>query len=190
LGLAACRPRILGNLNADSLRFGLVFGQTCPSDFWVGKNYRRNCKGLKHSRFAMQHFDSHFTLVPSAMSQHGLSADIADGHDMRIGRLLLIVDDDKSLAVDLDLCVFQPQALTTRPTTNGHKHATIGFCELLAGLFKGNLYAALDILQAGNFRFQINLLEDLRHSICQWLHQIAINPLRQQVRKKFYNAYF
>ena len=65
---------------------------------------------LERGRLAGEDLDGHLAFVGRLVGEHRFAGHVADGQDVRIGRPLLLVDDDEALVVDLDLRVFQADA--------------------------------------------------------------------------------
>ena len=94
---AARLPRILGDGDLAAGPLGFVGREAGPGDLRIGEHDGRNRLRLERGRLAGEHFGRHLAFVRRLVGEHRLARHVADRQDVRIGRLLPLVDDDEAL---------------------------------------------------------------------------------------------
>ena len=125
IGSAAGLPRILGDRDFAARAFGFVHGEAGPGDLRIGEHDGGNGLRLERGRLAGKHFGRHLALVRRLVGEHRLARHVADRQDVRVGRLLLFVDDHEALLVDLHLRVFQADAGRDGAAADRDQHAVV-----------------------------------------------------------------
>ena len=137
---------------------------------------------LERGRFAGEHFGGHLAFVRRLVGEHRLARHVADRQDVRVGRLLLVVDDDEALFVDFDLGVFEADAAGDGPAADRDQHAVERTVPFAFGAFDLHFDLVAGVFQRDDLRAEMNAGEQLRRSrFSQRLHQVAIGAGQQAV---------
>ena len=175
LGATAGCPRVNGHLILPALAFGLLFGQTGPSNFRVREDHRGDRHLVKFGRFAQQNLNRSLRFMRSFVSQHRLARDVSDHQNVLIRRLLSTVVSDKSPLIDLDLRVLQTQVSRIGAPPNRDEYAIKPLGTELARSLERDFHLVAHIRQGADFRIEINpLAKILQQFAMQRFHQVAI----------------
>ena len=115
------------------------------------------------------------------MGKHRLAAHVADGEDVRIGRLLPVVDADKSFGVHDDAGVLEPDAVGVRPSPHRHEHAGELSRERPLRPLKLNPYSRAGVGELHHLGSQVDRREEFFQPLLKRLDEIAISPGEERV---------
>ena len=180
-------PREDGFAKIEVLRFGLIFSQAGPRDFWVGVGNRWNLTHVEEGFFTMRGLSSDVCLVYGFVREHRLANDVTDGENMRYVGAHLCIDVDEAALGHGYTCFFRADQQTIRRATNGDQYHVVALCfgwsgGLLVGFFKGDVDAVVFGFDRYGFGVDVHVVKTVGIVFLPDFDGFAIGALHQTVQ--------